>query len=123
MIIYVLTNRQTDRQTAATRREMLKIDNYAKKARPCGTPLNFVPLVMEHFGRWGPEAQKYLNHLSSLSTWTTGCPKDQFKNYWRIRLSVALQQCNARVLLQKMSRGDCSDNSKFSNSVSVVRIV
>ena len=28
----------------------------------------------------------------------------QFKNYWRRCLSVALQSCNARVLLKKISR-------------------
>ena len=47
--------------TAATSREMLKNNKYAKKARTCGTTMNFIPLVMEHFGRWGQDAQKYLN--------------------------------------------------------------
>ena len=54
--------------TAATRREMLQNDKYVKKVRPGGTTLNFIPLVMEHFGRWRQEAQKYLNQLSTIAT-------------------------------------------------------
>ena len=29
--------------------------------------MRFVPLVMEHFGRWGEEATKYLQELSRRS--------------------------------------------------------
>ena len=103
--------------TAATRREMLKM-TYAKKARPCGTTLNFIPLVMEHFGQWRQEAQEYLNQLSSTATETTECGQNEFNNYWRTRFSIAMQQCNARVLLQKMSRVQYSGDSvgAISNS-------
>ena len=47
--------------TAATQKEMLKNDKYAKKTHPCRTTLNFIPLVMKHFGQWGQEAQNYSN--------------------------------------------------------------
>ena len=110
---------------AATQREMLKDAKYAKKARPCGTTLNFILLVMKHFGWWGQEAQKYLNNLSSTATWTTECRRDEFKNYWRTRFSIAMQQCNARVLLQKMSSFQYSGDSvgAISNSVSLLSTV
>ena len=111
--------------TAATRRETLKNDKHANKAHPCGTTLNFIPLVMEHFGRWGQEAPKYLNQLSSTATWTTECRQDEFKNYWRTQFSITMQQCNARVLLQKMSRVQYSGDSvgAISNSVNLLSTV
>ena len=110
--------------TAATQREMLKNDKYVKEARPCGTTLHFIPLLMEDFGWWGQEAQEYLNQLSSTATWTTECRQDEFKNYWRTRFSIAMQQCNARVLLQKMSRVQYSGDSvgAISNSVSLCQL-
>ncbi|XP_062522886.1 uncharacterized protein LOC134197557 [Corticium candelabrum] len=86
--------------TAAARREMLKNDKCTKKARSCGTMLNFIPLVMKHIGQWGQEAQEYLNQLSSTATWTTECRQDEFKNYWRTRFSMrcnsAMQECDCR---------------------------
>ena len=110
--------------TAATRREMLKMTNTPKRHVLVET-LNFIPLVMEHFGRWGQEAQEYLNELLSTATWTTECRWDEFKNYWRTLSSIVMQQCNARVLLQKMSRVQYSGDSvgAISNSVSLLSTV
>ena len=51
---------------AAARREEKKVEKYKSKRLPGGVILNFVPLVMEHFGRWGLEAQKFLSYLSQL---------------------------------------------------------
>ena len=71
------------------------------------------------------EARKYLNQLLSTATWTTECRQDEFKNYWRTRFSIVMQQCNARVLLEKMSRVQYSGDSVgvISNSVSLLSTV
>ena len=54
-----------------------------------------VLLVLEHFGRWGEEALRFLNQLSRKNQNVV-----QFKSHWRKRLSIILQKCNARVLLK-----------------------
>ena len=69
-----------------------------------------VPLVLEQFGHWGQQAEKYLHQLSLRSTDECGNNNSsQFKTYWRERLSVQLQRCNSRVIYRKvglLDRGD-----------------
>ena len=97
------TDRQTDRQTAredgatAVRREERKAKKYQLKVLPGGLCLNFVPLVMEHFGRWGRQAQSFLSRLSQLSkNIDLGNSDQDFKCYWRRRFAVALQGATQR---------------------------
>ena len=73
--------------------------------------VRLVPLVLEHFGHWGQQAEKYLHQLSLRSTDECGkSNSSQFKTYWRERLSVQLQRCNSRVIYRKieglLDRGD-----------------
>ena len=51
-----------------------------------------VPLVFEHFGRWGEKVLKYLDDLSHISRDKSGQKNPaNFKLFWR-RLSVELQK-------------------------------
>ena len=118
--IYVLTDRQTDRQTsgvdleahpwsneievlsattqraAATRRENLKVKKYDQELLPGGFRPTFVPIVLEHFGCWGEKAEDYLKKLSQLSRDKDGKPNaSTFKTYWR---SVFLCVYNDQML-------------------------
>ena len=69
-----------------------------------------IPLVMEHFGRWGEEARKYLRKLAQGSTDGVGRPNAaEFVDFWRKRFSVQLQRCNSRVILKKLSAFDIKD--------------
>ena len=66
--------------------------------------MRVVPLVVEHFGRWGKKAEAYLDDLSKRSRDGFGrLNRAEFKDYWRKRLSIQLQRCNASVLLRKVS--------------------
>ena len=53
---------------AARRREKRKEDKYQHERLPAGDFLSFVPLVFEHFGRWGEKAEGFLKELSKEST-------------------------------------------------------
>ena len=67
--------------------------------------VRLVPLVLEHFGHWGQQAEKYLHQLSLRSTDECGnSNSSQFKTYWRERLSVQLQRCNSRVIYIVLAR-------------------
>ena len=52
---------------AAERREMRKKSKYEALSVQDGTTPNLVPLVFEHFGFWGQEADNFLNSLSKKS--------------------------------------------------------
>ena len=49
--------------SAARRREKRKEDKYQHKRLPAGDVVSFVPLVFEHFGRWGEKAEGFLKEL------------------------------------------------------------
>ena len=49
---------------AAARREDMKLARYEKEKHPGGLSVRVVPLVLEHFGRWGKKAETYLDGLS-----------------------------------------------------------
>ena len=100
----ILTDRQTDRQTAASKREDRKVARYERERYPGGLSVTVVPLVGAHFGRWGKKAEAYLDDLSKRSRDGFGrLNRAEFKDYWRKRLSIQLQRCNASVLLRKVS--------------------
>ena len=89
---------------AACRREERKKARYAKDTYPGGMSVQVVPLVMEHFGRWGKQAEAYFDQLSKRSRDECGKPdRAKFKDYWRKRMAIQLQKNNARVFLRKTS--------------------
>ena len=110
----VVSKAAKEEGAAGLKRESLKESLYASRDRPASlNTTSFVPLVFEHFGRWGLEAQKFLNHLAMISKTfdMTDCSLDTFKSLWRTRFSVALQKCNAKVIIQKMTHISYSKNS------------
>ena len=92
---------------AARTREEKKMNKYAREILSGGTSSKCVPLVFEHFGRWGLQADIFLHRLSKQCSFTNEdpfCNDVQFKSFWRKRFSMILQRCNARVILKKLSR-------------------
>ena len=145
------TNRQTDRQTGRDRQtdrqtdtqtdtqteiqcyimkdgqqmdrqaEVKKSEKYARERNVWGLPSNCIPLVFEHFGRWGSEAAQFLHRLSLQSIDEDGRKNSRdFKTFWRRCMSVALQRCNASVISRKLARlGHCkifTVDSSFARS-------
>ena len=52
----------------------------------------------------GENAESYLNTLSKRSRGDKGRQNaSKFKDYWRKRIAIKLQQCNARVFQKKTS--------------------
>ena len=75
-----------------------------KKNLPDGLSVRVTPLVLDHFGRWGKKAETYLDDLSKQSKDDFGkSNRAEFKDYWRQRIAIQLQRCNANVLLKKIS--------------------
>ena len=107
---------------AALKREEKKIEKYQQEARPGGSAPNLIPLVFEHFGRWGSEAEKFLNKLSKRSRNEEGkLNASEFKTYWRRLFSITLQRCNSNVLQEKLNR--LKVDSYPSNGVSYEQII
>ena len=90
---------------AASRREQKKTEKYSRERLLGKETVTAVPLVLEHFGRWGQQAEMYLQHLSSRSTDAYGTTNaSSFKTHWRERMSIQLQKANARVIYRKVER-------------------
>ena len=87
----------------ASRREKIKHTKYDSQLLPGGYAPTAIPLVFEHYGRWGDEAQQFLKTLSLMSyDEDVRQNASNFTTYWRRRLSVQLQQCNARVISSRL---------------------
>ena len=98
---------------AAKRREDRKKTKYEQELLPGGSAPNMIPLVYEHFGHWGSEAESFLCHLAKKSSNVEGQQNTvEFLNYWHRRFSVSLQRCNAKVVLKKISRLSCGENEE-----------
>ena len=58
--------------------------------------MDLIPLVHEHFGRWGKEADDYLDFLSKSSRYIMGRRNEaDFRNRWRRQFAIIIQRCNA----------------------------
>ena len=88
---------------AALCRKELKKSIYRAKSLPGGATLNFVPLVLWPFRFRGKQLLSQLSLIDKLTNLSDNSP-DNFKSYWGTRFSAALQQCNAKALIQKISR-------------------
>ena len=89
---------------AATTREEKKMKKYSGELVPGGYVSRCVPLVIEHFGRWGTKAENFLQHLSQQSAnpeanfmLPFSCPIGE-------RFSTILPRCSANVILRKLSK-------------------
>ena len=59
----------------------------------------------EHSGRWGQEAERYLNTLAFRARDCEGKRNhSEFVCYWRKRIAVIVQKVNAGVILGKLKR-------------------
>ena len=89
---------------AAMTREEKKMKNIQELV-PGGYVSRCVPLVIEHFGRWGTKAENFLQHLSQQSANPeANFNASMFMLYWRKRFSTILQRCNAKIILRKLSK-------------------
>jgi hypothetical protein len=102
---HIISQAAEEDGVAAARREHEKSRKYAAMVDVWGSPSSCVPLVLEHFGRWGQQALQFLDQLSLQSVDEDGRENGkEFKTFWRRRFSVALQRCNSSVLRRKISR-------------------
>ncbi|XP_065835800.1 uncharacterized protein [Oscarella lobularis] len=82
-----------------------KISKYRTCQRSAGSTAKFIPIVAEHFGRWGQSALDFLQSLGRVVERAEGrAQKNIFLRYWRRRLSVLIQYCNSNVITHKLSR-------------------
>ena len=89
---------------AAERTEERKKAKYAKENLPSGSTVSFIPLVIEHFGRWGEMGKNFLERLAKMSRDELGRPNAaEFLDIWRKRFSTQLQKSNAKVIMRKIS--------------------
>ena len=64
-----------------------------------------LPLVLEHFGRWGKDVEDFLSKLA-LQSRDTREKKNvtEFKALWRQMMSVTLQKSNSQVIRDKIKQ-------------------
>ena len=103
--LHVISRAAQEDGVAAATREVKKSEKYARERDAWGLPSNCIPLVFEHFGRWGSEAAQFLHRLSLQSIDEDGKKNSRdFKTFWRRCMLVALQRCNASVISRKLAR-------------------
>ena len=114
------TNRQTDiisvaattDGSAASKREGKKREKYSRETHTSGGSPCLIPLVFEHYGRWGNAGEKFLHQISLRSRDDDGkVNSSEFKTYWRRLMSITLQRCNSMVLAKKIDRIVCRNDS------------
>ena len=64
----------------------------------------FVPLVVEIFGRMGEEGEVFFNTLVKKVAERTQLPRGVCTTTWRMRLSMALQREQARIILHRAGK-------------------
>jgi hypothetical protein len=101
----ILSRSSKEDRAAAQRQEDNKVKKYSQLNLPGGDHPNFIPLVFEHFGKWGREAEEYLRVLAKRSKALDNKSNYvEFLTFWRRRFSVILQKTNAGVILKKICR-------------------
>ena len=100
----VISHAATADGSAASKREEKKIEKYSKERHTGGGTPCLIPLVFEHFGRWGNNGEKFLHQISLRSR-----DEDEklnlikFKTYWQRILSITLQRCKSSVLAKRLT--------------------
>ena len=90
----------------AKRREERKEAKYSKFYSSTGEKSSVVPLVFEHFGRWGEKAETYLSSLASRLS------KRQSREKECIRLQVLLETTNCSPNTKMQCKNNCKENLK-----------
>jgi len=83
--------------SAATRRERNKINRYMEAARARGA--RFLPFVMESYGAFGKEADKFVRVLAAEAAMNHVMLESEFVDMARSQLAFALQRGNTLVEL------------------------
>ena len=106
---------------AAMRREDRKRAKYSQLHLPGTSHLSLIPLVFEHFGRWGEAAASYLQKLSERSRDDLGKKNSkEFLCFWRKRFSVSLQRCNSKTIARKLSNlTNGSDSQLYTDDFNI----
>lgn len=88
-------------ECAAKLREQEKLRKYQNSV-----PANsvFVPLVIESFGRWGPQARGVFDVCIEKLCASKGAPKSVVKAYWRQRFAMTLQRYTAACVRERAQR-------------------
>ena len=93
--------RVLDPEKAASIRESEKIRKYAAK---CPPRTEFIPLVAESYGRWGPRARRVFDICTDKIAITKAMPKSATTAYWRQRFSITLQKYIAMCVRERGQR-------------------
>jgi hypothetical protein len=88
-------------ECAAKLREQEKLRKYQNSV-----PANsvFVPLVIESFGRWGPQARGVFDVCIEKLCASKGAPKSVVKAFWRQRFAMTLQRYTAACVRERAQR-------------------
>ena len=69
---------------AAAQRDEKKKEKYRKKLIPEGSTAIPIPLVIEHYGTWGVERQRFLQKLAKKAADEVGKPNEaEFVTTWK----------------------------------------
>ena len=64
--------------------------------------MQFVPMVAEPSGGWGPSGLAVLRRLAQASESRRGMKRGTQLQMWLRRLSVSIRQANAKAVLRRM---------------------
>ena len=105
---------------AAKRREERKEAKYNKLYSSMGEKSSVVPLVFNHFGRWG-KRQKHI-----CQVWHQDQEMKQGERMYQTSNVIGddVQKCNAKVIAKKISKlSRNQDNDTFDSSLAISNIV
>ena len=84
---------------------------YGQQQSIAGSDTTCIPLVFEHFGFWGPMAEDHLDKISNFKRCKWKSSKTDFRDRWRMQLSVVVQSCNSLVIFKKLSKlSECNSD-------------
>jgi len=88
-------------ESAARLREVEKVTKYAASLPPNS---EFIPLVVESYGRWGPRAREAFDVCVDKLCASKGVAKSVVKAYWRQRFAMVLQRYTAACVRERAQR-------------------
>jgi hypothetical protein len=87
----------------AKHREEKKIRKYGSRSNQINH--QFIPMVLETFGAYGPRFSNYLKSIANQINQSISInQKAQLIRYWRMKISACLQRANARLIINKAHR-------------------
>ena len=84
------------REGMAATKQKEKDAKYNNEILPGRTNPTVIPLVLEHFRRWGEQVDKYLNKLAILSRNVKREEPSGIQVWMEKNISFTLQRCNAK---------------------------